>query len=155
MSKFISGFSPQLVPLRRHFNQPFQESKPQTCQFSHLSGLNCFVDRLSKKTCTPFTFGHMWHVFCLHYCFDRKERLQNSQYISDWEFERFFSMKLVIKNTIWFAKTKISERSEIEKWTAPSIFWNKKMLKICVQIEQNRIFNILNYWREHLSFMTR
>ena len=41
----------------------------------------------------------------------------------------FFSTKCVIKDTIWFSKTKISERIEIEKWRAPLIFGIKKCWK--------------------------
>ena len=41
----------------------------------------------------------------------------------------FFSTKCVIKDTIWFSITNISERIEIEKWRAPLIFGIKKCWK--------------------------
>ena len=129
--------------LRHHFNQLFPESKPQTCQFSHLSGLNCVVDRQSNKNgCSvdltamsylPDTRYWLTHVVLFTLLFwlvlieKSARKIHNTSQTEN--LRDFFSTKSVIKDTIWFSKTKISERIEIEKWRAPLIFGIKKCWK--------------------------
>ena len=114
--------------LRRHFNQLFPESKPQSCQFSHLSALNSVVDRRSNKNgcsvdCNVLlaeslalllamadTCGFVYIIVLIE---KSAHKIHNTSQTEN--LRVFFSTKSVIKDTIWFSKTKISERIEIEK----------------------------------------
>ena len=141
------------------FRAPFQSafSRKQTTNLSVFSSFS-FVDRRSKKTCAPLTAmwwmadscGFVIVIVLLETSMCKIQNKTQSENLSV-----FYSATWVIENTIWFSKVKISERTQIEKWRAPFIFYNKKILKICVRIEQSHSYNILNYWSKHLAFKTR
>ena len=141
------------MDLGRHFNQPFHQSKPQTCQFSHLSGLNCFVDRRSKKTCAPLTA--MW--FWLAPLGTQRGIVIVLLKTSVWIFQNrtqsenlsvFYSATWVIENTIWFSKLKICEEIEIEKWRALFLVCNKKIMKI-MKIDRRK------RWLQHIKLLAK